>query len=325
MIYRVKHVTAYAYAVPVSTSHHDLHVLLRGSPEQRIRAERLSATPAPAVRRDRFDWFGNRATHLAIHERHTELTVTAEAELEVSRAPAPIGDGGPWEATRDWVRACVDAESRAAMEMVLPSPHVEMSEAALKFARPSFPPGRPLIEAALELTRRMHHELTYDPEATDTSTSVDEVLSGRRGVCQDFAHAQIACLRALGLPARYVSGYLVTTPPPGGTRLVGADASHAWLSLRLPASGWLDLDPTNDVVPSDRHIVVAYGRDFSDVTPMRGVLLGGGRHQLRVSVDVSPVEAHAQAQTPSQAQFQSQAQSEAQSQTQVDASPGEFS
>jgi transglutaminase-like putative cysteine protease len=290
VIYRVKHITSYAYAVPVSTSHHDLHVLLRGSPDQRIRAERVYVTPAPAVRRDRFDWFGNRATHLAIHERHTELTVTSEAELEVSRPAPPIGDGGPWEATREWVRAGRDAEARAALEMVLASPHVELSPAALEFALPSFPPGRPLIEAARDLTSRLHAELTYDPEATDTSTSVDEVLSGRRGVCQDFAHTQIACLRALGLPARYVSGYLVTTPSPGGTRLVGADASHAWLSLRLPASGWLELDPTNDVVPSDRHIVVAYGRDFGDVTPMRGVLLGGGRHQLHVSVDVSEVE-----------------------------------
>lgn len=290
MIYRVKHVTSYAYAVPVSTSHHDLHVLLRGSSEQRIRAERLTVTPTPAVRRDRFDWFGNRATHLAIHERHSDLTVTSEAEIELSPPPAPIGGGAPWEVTRDWVRAATDAEARAAVEMVLPSPHVELSPLALEFARPSFTPGRPLVEAARDLTRRMHAELTYDPEATDTSTSVDEVLSGRRGVCQDFAHAQIACLRALGLPARYVSGYLVTAPPAGGTRLVGADASHAWLSLRLPGGGWLDLDPTNDVIPSDRHILVAYGRDFADVTPMRGVLLGGGRHQLHVSVDVSPVD-----------------------------------
>jgi transglutaminase-like putative cysteine protease len=290
VIYRVKHITAYAYAVPVSTSHHDLHVLLRGSAGQRILSERVYVTPSPAVRRDRYDWFGNRATHLAIHERHTELTVTSEAELEVVAPVPPDGDGGPWEATRDWVRAGGHAEARAALEMTLPSPHVELSPAALEFARPSFPPGRPLIEAALDLTHRLHDALTYDPEATDTSTTVDEVLSGRRGVCQDFAHLEIACLRALGLPARYVSGYLVTAPPPGKARLVGADASHAWLSLRLPASGWLDLDPTNAVVPSDRHIVVAYGRDFGDVTPMRGVLLGGGRHQLRVSVDVGPVE-----------------------------------
>jgi transglutaminase-like putative cysteine protease len=145
------------------------------------------------------------------------------------------------------------------------------------------------VEAVCDLMTRIHGLLKYDPEATDVSTSVDEVLRGGRGVCQDFAHVQIACLRALGLPARYVSGYLVTTPPPGQPRLVGADASHAWLSVRSPDVGWLDLDPTNDVLPSDRHVVVAYGRDFGDVTPMRGVLLGGGRHTLQVGVDVEPV------------------------------------
>ncbi|HLK92084.1 MAG TPA: transglutaminase family protein [Polyangia bacterium] len=294
MIYRVKHVTSYGYGVPVSTSHHELHVLLRGSPQQRIRAESLLVDPVPAVRRDRFDWFGNRATHLAIHERHAHLTVTAETELELT-PPPPVGEGGPWEATRDWVRAAADPESRAASEWVLPSPHVELSPAARAFAEPSFSPGRPLAEAAQDLMRRLHAALVYDQTATDVSTSVDEVLSGGRGVCQDFAHVQIACLRALGLPARYVSGYLVTAPPPGKPRLVGADASHAWLSIRSPyfgssgPSGWLDLDPTNAVVPTDRHLTVAYGRDFGDVTPMRGVLLGGGHHQLSVSVDVAPV------------------------------------
>lgn len=293
MIYRVKHITAYAYAVPVSTSHHDLHVLLRGSAGQRILSERVYVTPSPAVRRDRYDWFGNRATHLAIHERHHDLTVTSESELEVAAPLPPTGDGGPWEATRDWVRAAADPEARAACEWILRSPHVELSPAARDFAEPSFPPDRPLVEAVCDLMNRIHGSLTYDPAATDVSTSVDEVLLGGRGVCQDFAHLQIACLRSMGLPARYVSGYLSTIPPPGKPRLIGADASHAWLSVRSPSFGsfgWLDLDPTNDVVPSDRHVVVAYGRDFDDVTPMRGVLLGGGHHQLHVSVDVEPID-----------------------------------
>lgn len=288
MIYRVRHVTSYRYSEPVSTSHHDLHVLLRASGRQKIRAESLTVHPTPDVTRDRRDWFGNRATHLAIHQRHGELTVTADAEVEVL-APPPVGAGRAWEATRDWVRAAADPEARAAVEMVLPSPHIEVSEAARELALPSFTPGRPLVEAACDLMTRIHGLLTYDPEATDVSTSVEEVLRGGRGVCQDFAHVQIACLRALGLPARYVSGYLVTAPPAGQPRLVGADASHAWLSVRSPDFGWLDLDPTNDVVPTDRHVVVAYGRDFGDVTPMRGVLLGGGRHTLHVAVDVLPL------------------------------------
>ena len=258
MIYRVKHITEYRYSVPVSTSHHELHVLMRASTRQRIRAESLTVEPWPSVRRDRFDWFGNRATH--------------------------------WEATRDWVRAAADPEARAAFEWILRSPHVELSAAARDFAEPSFPAGRPLAAAARDLMTRIHEALVYDQTATDVSTSVDEVLRGGRGVCQDFAHVQIACMRALGLPARYVSGYLVTAPEPGKPRLIGADASHAWVSVRSPAFGWLDLDPTNDVVPTDRHVVVAYGRDFDDVTPMRGVLLGGGRHQLHVSVDVEPVD-----------------------------------
>jgi transglutaminase-like putative cysteine protease len=290
MIYRVRHVTSYTYSEPVTTSHHELHVLLRGSPRQKIWSEMLSIDPTAAVRRDRFDWFGNRATHLAIHERHSELTVTADAQVEVI-APRPLdGPGNPWEATRDWVRDEADPEARAAVEMVLPSPHVALSEAARELALPSFPAGRPLAAAVTDLMKRIHALLKYDPEATDVSTSVDEVLRGGRGVCQDFAHVQIACLRAMGLPARYVSGYLVTTPPAGQPRLVGADASHAWVSVRSPDFGWLDLDPTNDVVPSDRHVVVAYGRDFDDVTPMRGVLLGGGRHTLHVGVDVAPIE-----------------------------------
>jgi len=289
VIYRVKHVTSYSYGVPVSTSHHELHVLLRGSPQQRIRSESLLIDPAPAVRRDRFDWFGNRATHLAIHERHSHLTVTSETEIELVPSPPAATDGGPWEATRDWVRAAADPEARAGAEWVLASPHVELSPAARDFALPSFSPGRPLVEAARDLMSRLHAALAYDQTATDVSTSVDEVLRGGRGVCQDFAHVQIACLRALGLPARYVSGYLSTTPPPGKPRLVGADASHAWLSILSPTLGWIDLDPTNDVVPTDRHVTVAFGRDFGDVTPMRGVLLGGGQHQLHVSVDVGPL------------------------------------
>ena len=292
MIYRVRHLTEYQYSEAVSTSHHELHLLPRAVPGQTLQAETLSITPEPAVRRDRVDWFGNRVTHFAIHERHTRLAVTSTLIVDVTRGEPPE-DGGAWELSRDWARAAADPGARAAVELALPSARAAPSAAALEFAAPSFPPGRPLAEAARELMRRIHTEFTYDPEATDVATSVDEVLRHRRGVCQDFAHLQIACLRAFGLPARYVSGYLVTRPDRSelGPELVGADASHAWLSVRLPDGSWLDLDPTNDVVPRDRHIVVAVGRDFGDVTPMRGVLLGGGRHELRVAVDVTRAEA----------------------------------
>src|SRR6185369_9048830 len=169
------------------------------------------------------------------------------------------------------------------------SPRIGPSPAAREFAEPSFTPDRPLVEAARELMHRIHKEFKYDTAATDVATSVDEVLRGRRGVCQDFAHVMLACLRGFGLAARYVSGYLVTNHVADEATLVGADASHAWVSVRLPGGVWLDLDPTNDVIPTDRHIAIAHGRDFGDVTPMRGVLLGGGRHELIVGVDVSPI------------------------------------
>ena len=289
MKYRVRHVTEYMYSEAVTTSHHELHLRPRETPGQTVDDESLTISPDPALRRDRVDWFGNPATHLAIHSRHTRLAVTSTFVVDIAREPPPDDDGS-WEAARDWVRAGADAEARAALEMALPSSRAIPSAAARAFAEPSFTPGRPLAEAARDLTHRIHAEFTYDPVATDVATSVDEVLRGRRGVCQDFAHVQLACLRAFGLAARYVSGYLVTHHAPDEKTLIGADASHAWVSVRLPGGEWLDLDPTNDVVPTDRHIVIAVGRDFGDVTPMRGVLLGGGRHELIVGVDVSPVE-----------------------------------
>ena len=289
MSYRVRHVTEYMYAEGVSTSHHELHLRPRVTPGQVVSDETLTVTPEPAVRRDRVDWFGNVSTHLAIHARHTRLAVTSSFIVDIQREPPPEDDG-PWEAARDWVRAAADTEARAEIEMALPSPRVAPSAAARAFAEPSFARGRPLGEVARELMHRIHAEFAYDSEATDVATPVDDVLRGRRGVCQDFAHVQLACLRAFGLAVRYVSGYLVTHHAVDEQALVGTDASHAWVSVRLPGGAWLDLDPTNDVVPSNRHIVVAVGRDFGDVTPMRGVLLGGGRHELIVGVDVSPVE-----------------------------------
>jgi transglutaminase-like putative cysteine protease len=289
MKYRVRHVTEYMYSEAVTTSHHELHLRPRETPGQTVDDESLTISPDPALRRDRVDWFGNPATHLAIHSRHTRLAVTSTFVVDIAREPPP-NDNGTWEAARDWVRAGADAEARAALEMALPSSRAIPSAAARAFAEPSFTPGRPLADAARDLTHRIHAEFTYDPAATDVATSVDEVLRGRRGVCQDFAHVQLACLRAFGLAARYVSGYLVTHHAPDEKTLIGADASHAWISVQLPGGEWLDLDPTNDVVPTDRHIVIAVGRDFGDVTPMRGVLLGGGRHELIVGVDVSPVE-----------------------------------
>jgi transglutaminase-like putative cysteine protease len=292
MIHHVVHVTEYLYSERVSTSHHDLHLLPRATPTQACLREELEITPAPATRRERVDDFGNRCTYVEIHEPHNNLRVTSRADVEVA-PPAPLpAASAPWETVGEAVRAGATAEARAARGYAFASPHVPAaSPSARAYALPSFPPGRGVVEAARDLTTRIHRDFAYDGRATTIATPVDEVLALRRGVCQDFAHVQLTCLRALGLPARYVSGYLVTRPPPGKPRLVGADASHAWLAVFAPGHGWVPLDPTNDLVPGEQHITVAWGRDYSDVTPVRGVIMGGGRHDLWVSVDVSPGDA----------------------------------
>jgi transglutaminase-like putative cysteine protease len=288
LIHHVVHVTEYLYSERVSTSHHDLHLLPRQTPEQTCLHEELEISPAPAMRRERTDDFGNRCTYVEIHEPHNNLRVTSRADVEVApHAPLPAASA-PWESVRDGVRAGADAEARTARAFAYASPHVPASAAARAYALPSFGAGRGVVEAARELTTRIHADFVYDSGATTNATPVDEVLRLRRGVCQDFAHVQITCLRALGLAARYVSGYLVTRPPPGKPRLVGADASHAWLAVFAPGHGWIPFDPTNDLVPGEQHITVAWGRDYSDVTPVRGVVMGGGRHDLWVSVDVAP-------------------------------------
>ena len=295
MIYRVVHRTEYLYVDPVATSHHLLHLTTRETPRQLSRREELSVSPVPASRAERVDYFGNRTTYFEMQSSHRELTVESRREVELLPLPPPPSSGGPpWETVRDLARRPQDLETLEACEMTYPSPFVRWSAEVVRFASPSFPAGRPLLDALADLTRRIHADLTYDPAATVVSTPVDEVLRLRRGVCQDFTHLEIACLRAMGLPARYVSGYLVTTPVPGTPRLVGADASHAWLAVYCPGAeegdGWVPSDPTNDVVPDQKHITIAWGRDFGDVTPMRGVIVGGSRHDLRVSVDVSSLD-----------------------------------
>jgi transglutaminase-like putative cysteine protease len=290
VIYRVTHLTEYLYGDPVATSHHLLHLTPRETDRQVSRREELTVSPVPASRAERVDYFGNHTTYFEVQSPHRELSVESRREVELLPVPPPPSSGGPaWEAVRDQTRRPHDAETLEACEMTYASPFVRLSTDLARYAAPSFPVGRPLLDGVADLTRRIHTDLVYDQAATVVSTPVDEVLRLRRGVCQDFSHLQIACLRALGLPARYVSGYLVTNPPPGQVRLVGADASHAWLAVYCPGLGWVPTDPTNDVVPDQKHITIAWGRDFGDVTPMRGVIVGGSRHELRVSVDVSPL------------------------------------
>jgi transglutaminase-like putative cysteine protease len=259
---------------------------------QTCSAYELLVRPGPAVSSERLDYFGNHVTFLVVQEPHRLLTITTRSRVEVRPNELPPPAETPaWDTVRTRLRHNRLPAELEAYQYVFDSPCVVSGAALRRYAATSFPPGRPLLTAVLDLTRRLHADFTYDPKATSISTPVDEVLHNRRGVCQDFAHVQIGCLRALGLAARYVSGYLVTQPPSGQPRLVGADASHAWVSVYCPGFGWIDTDPTNNVLPSDRHITVALGRDYSDVSPIKGVFLGGGRHTVKVAVDVVPVDA----------------------------------
>jgi transglutaminase-like putative cysteine protease len=287
--YRVSHVTTYHYEEAASVCHNELRLSPRAGSHQRPRRTQLRVDPAPSALVPQLDFFGNQVHFLTLQEPHRQLVITAKSDVEVTRA-APPDATPPWETVRERVQHDRALEALDAYQFVFASPHVAMDDDLLDYAVPSFPNGRPLLDAVGELTRRIYGEFAYDQTATTVATPVADVLRERRGVCQDFAHLEIACLRALGLPARYVSGYIQTTPPPGKPRLVGADASHAWLAVWLGDAGWIDVDPTNDQLPSDQHITVAWGRDYADVSPLRGVVLGGGSQRMTVAVDVTPLD-----------------------------------
>ncbi len=303
--YEILHDTRYRYDSAVALSQQIAHLRPRACAGQRTLAHRLEIAPVPARRSERSDFFGNPVTAFALHAPHTELVVRALSRLRVDPPawPEPAASP-PWEAARDHLRdglsghAPLRAEARDAGQYRFASPFVALGDEAAQyadFALHSFTPGRPVLEALLALSARIHADFRFDPAATCIATPVAEVFAARRGVCQDFSHLMIACLRALGLAARYVSGYLLTEPPPGQPRLIGADASHAWVALWCPGLGWIDIDPTNDLQPGSGHITLAWGRDYGDVCPLRGVILGGGGHCVEVAVTVTPVEDDASA------------------------------
>lgn len=288
---RVVHRTTYGYGEPVTTSHHEARLAPRPSEHQRTIAHELDIRPLPAVRKRHYDYFGNRTTHFAFSEPHRSLDIKATSIVDVIPPKLPdFARSAAWEEVRDRLRADRRRDGLDACQMTFESPFISLFPELAAYAAESFTPGRPLLEAARDLTRRIHADFVYDPLATEVSTPLAQVLSQRHGVCQDFAHLMIGCLRTHGLAARYVSGYLLSHPPPGQPRLVGADASHAWIATWVPNEGWIDFDPTNDLIPGAEHVTVAYGRDFGDVAPVRGVILGGGQHSLRVAVDVEVVE-----------------------------------
>lgn len=283
--YALRHATTYRYAAPVDLAAHLLHLTPRRLPGQFVEAVALEVTPTPAHRTEGTDHFGNGVSWLSIEAPHEALEVVLEAVVAVEFAVAPSPDATPpWEAVRD---AATGPEGAFAAEFALPSAHAPADPGAGAYAAQSFPAARPVLEGLLDLNRRIKRDFAFKPGVTTISTPVSQVLAGKAGVCQDFAHLMIAGLRALGLPARYCSGYIRTRPPPGQKRRQGADQSHAWVGCWLgPQLGWVDLDPTNDLVVRDEHLLLGWGRDYADVSPVKGILLGGGRQVLEVSVDL---------------------------------------
>lgn len=292
--YRVMHDTHYRYAAPVSLAQQLAHLWPRESSWQHCLSRQLTISPEPTRRRDEQDVFGNPLTRLAFERPHGELEVSARLEVEVLARPAiDLATSPSWESARDslgYSGQPLNTERLEASRFRFESPAVRIKHAFVLFADDCFTPGRPLLQAVDALMRKIFTDFTFDPAATQVATPLLEVLEKRRGVCQDFAHLMLACLRSRGLAARYVSGYLLTQPPPGQPRLIGADASHAWVSVYCPRFGWVDFDPTNAVLPNLEHITLAWGRDFSDVSPLRGVILGGGSHDPEVRVTVLPVD-----------------------------------
>jgi transglutaminase-like putative cysteine protease len=275
----------------VALCHNEVHLTPRNTARQTCQTHELTVSPVPARLDESVDYFGNRVSFFTIHEPHRALSVAARSEVELLPAAYIAPDSTPpWEEVRDALGGASDRESWEALQFIFDSPLVAASAMLAEFAAASFARGRPWMEAVLDLTARIHREFAYDPTATSVSTPLATVMETRRGVCQDFAHLQVGCLRALGLPARYVSGYLQTTRPADQPQLVGADASHAWLSSWCPGLGWVDFDPTNNVVPCWDHITVAWGREYADVGPIKGVFVGGGQHEMTVSVDVRALE-----------------------------------
>ncbi len=289
MKYRVVHKTEYLYGITVSQCHNLAHLRPRNLPAQQCLGHRLQIDPLPMDLAEHEDFFGNHVSYFSIQQPHQVLTVTATSEIQLypGNDQLALENDMPWDEVRVRMADPLTDTARENRQFVLDSPHATTAPELADYATPSFPIGRPLLEAVADLMERVHHEFTYDPGFSTVSTPLAEVLSSRRGVCQDFAHLAIACLRSLGLAARYVSGYIQTLPPPGQPKQPGADESHAWFSVYLPDVGWHDFDPTNNRVPLDEHVTTAWGRDYADVTPLKGIIFGGDPgHRPQVSVDM---------------------------------------
>ena len=290
MLYRVRHITTYDYSKTVTSSQHVMRLRPRRTDNQVCSSSEVAMTPAPLRRAARDDYFGNRMEIVTLEERHDKLVIDAQSVVRVEkRKPRDIEMTQAWDTIGDALSlARSDAEIEATNYM-FDTPLTRAEQDLLLYAVEDFPPGRPVALAARDLMHRIRRDIKYKPGVTDASTPVDKVLEIKAGVCQDQSHVMLAVLRARGLAARYVSGYLLTRPPPGRPKLQGADQSHAWVSVWCPPLGWVDYDPTNGILPDDEHITLAYGRDYADISPISGIMLGGGEHDVEVSVDVAEV------------------------------------
>jgi transglutaminase-like putative cysteine protease len=292
VLYEITHATTYNYVGNVSVSHHLLRLTPRHNSRQRCLSHELSIDPAPALINAHRDYFGNPTHFITVERPHQQLVIVSRSRAAVSPAFVPDPAETPaWESVRARCRDDHSGQALEAHEFIYASPLISIDADWADYAATSFPKDRPVLDAVSDLARRIHEDFKFDTSATTVATPVSEVFKERRGVCQDFAHFQIACLRSLGLPARYVSGYLETDPPPGQPKLRGVDASHAWVSFMCPGIGWIDVDPTNNCFPSLRHITIGWGRDYGDICPVRGALMGGQSQTLRVAVDVAALGA----------------------------------
>ncbi|MES2664128.1 MAG: transglutaminase family protein [Pseudomonadota bacterium] len=291
MKYRIKHVTHYQYMQSVAMCRNEARMSPINNQHQTCLSHRYVIQPSPQLIEKHFDYFGNQVTHFTILQAHKELRISVFSEVEVldKNFDKIVAQALTHEQMTDLLTHAKKTTDLRAVEYTLPSLLIQISDAVKSYAAPSFTPGRTLYETCLDLMQRIFTEFKYDPTFTSISTPLEEVIAHKKGICQDFAHLAIACLRSQGLAARYVSGYLETVPPPGQKKLVGADASHAWFSVYFGDGVWLEFDPTNNIVPKQQHITLARGRDYSDVSPLRGIIYGGGEHELLVSVDVNRI------------------------------------
>jgi transglutaminase-like putative cysteine protease len=291
MRYEISHRTTYRYGSPVSVGNHVACLKPRSYEQNRLIENTLRISPAPATLTERVDYFGNILWFFTVQEPHRELVVESKSDVLRTCGVTPEAQASlPWEESSLLLAEDQSPQGLNAYQYKFESPRIRIHPEFAAYARESFTAGRRMADALFELTSRIHHDFHFDSRVTTVRTTTEEVFKKRRGVCQDFAHVQIACLRSIGLAARYVSGYLRTYPPAGKPRLIGADASHAWVSAYCCGAGWLDMDPTNDVAPTEGHVTVSWGRDYGDVSPLRGLILGGVGHKLQVEVDMKPVE-----------------------------------